>query len=147
LRNLSPPSSASKQSSACHMLSRGFLVRLVLRRKKWKWYVPPKRRLTSNGLHGVISQKIELFITTAVRTSNPTEYEYIFRWVIINLVSEFQFWGIDLLNFIQRLMRSWIFGQIKIQDPLHITETQGIYLFSVLYGFSFSTGIYLWLKY
>jgi hypothetical protein len=34
--------------------------------------VPPKRRLTFNGLHGVISQKIELFITTAVRTSNPT---------------------------------------------------------------------------
>jgi hypothetical protein len=26
---------------------------------------------TANGLHGVISQKIELFITTAVRTSNP----------------------------------------------------------------------------
>jgi hypothetical protein len=32
-----------------------------------------KRRLTFNGLHGVISQKIELFITTAVRTSNPAE--------------------------------------------------------------------------
>jgi hypothetical protein len=27
--------------------------------------------LTFNGLHGVISQKIEFFITTAVRTSNP----------------------------------------------------------------------------
>jgi hypothetical protein len=25
-----------------------------------------------SGLHGVISQKIVLFITTAVRTSNPT---------------------------------------------------------------------------
>jgi hypothetical protein len=25
-----------------------------------------------NGIHGVISQKMELFITTAVRTSNPT---------------------------------------------------------------------------
>jgi hypothetical protein len=35
-------------------------------------YVPPKRRLTLNGLHGVIRQKIALFITTAVRTSNPT---------------------------------------------------------------------------
>jgi hypothetical protein len=33
---------------------------------------PPKRRLTFNRLHGVISLKIELFITTAVRTSNPT---------------------------------------------------------------------------
>jgi hypothetical protein len=35
-------------------------------------YVPQKRRLTFNRLHGVISQKIELFITTAVRTSGPT---------------------------------------------------------------------------
>jgi hypothetical protein len=31
----------------------------------------PKSQLTFNGLHGVISQKIELFIGTAVRTSNP----------------------------------------------------------------------------
>jgi hypothetical protein len=29
--------------------------------------------LTFNGLHGVVSQKIALFITTAVRTSNPPE--------------------------------------------------------------------------
>jgi hypothetical protein len=28
--------------------------------------------LTFNGLQGVISQKIELYITTAVRTSNPS---------------------------------------------------------------------------
>jgi hypothetical protein len=28
--------------------------------------------LTINGLHGVISQKTLLFITTVVRTSNPT---------------------------------------------------------------------------
>jgi hypothetical protein len=28
--------------------------------------------LTFNGLYGVISQKIVLFIITAVRTSNPT---------------------------------------------------------------------------
>jgi hypothetical protein len=35
--------------------------------------VPPKRRLTFNGLHGVIAQKIQIFITTGVRTSNPTK--------------------------------------------------------------------------
>jgi hypothetical protein len=34
-------------------------------------YVPPKRRMTFRGLQGVISQKIVLFITTAVSTSNP----------------------------------------------------------------------------
>jgi hypothetical protein len=36
-----------------------------------KRHVLPKRRLAFNGLHGIISQKMELFITTAVRTSNP----------------------------------------------------------------------------
>jgi hypothetical protein len=30
-------------------------------------------RLTLNGLHGVVSQKLILFITTAVKTSNPTQ--------------------------------------------------------------------------
>jgi hypothetical protein len=34
--------------------------------------VPTKRQLTFNGLHSSISQKILLFITTAVRTSNST---------------------------------------------------------------------------
>jgi hypothetical protein len=29
--------------------------------------------LTFNGLHSIISQKIELFITTAVRILNPTK--------------------------------------------------------------------------
>jgi hypothetical protein len=29
---------------------------------------PPKRRLNFSGLHGIISKKIELFITTGVRT-------------------------------------------------------------------------------
>jgi hypothetical protein len=28
--------------------------------------------MSFNGLHGVISQKVELFITTGVTTSNPT---------------------------------------------------------------------------
>jgi hypothetical protein len=36
-------------------------------------HVPPKLPLTSNGLHGVIPQKIVLCITTAVRTSNRTQ--------------------------------------------------------------------------
>jgi hypothetical protein len=40
---------------------------------RWR-YVPPKRRLTLNGLHGVISQMMMLFITTAVKTSNPTVF-------------------------------------------------------------------------
>jgi hypothetical protein len=35
-------------------------------------HVPPKRQLTFNGLHGVISHTIQLFETTAVIPSNPT---------------------------------------------------------------------------
>jgi hypothetical protein len=44
----------------------------------WRWsrYVPPKRQQTFNGLHGVICQKIALFIIIAVRTSNLT---YLYR--------------------------------------------------------------------
>jgi hypothetical protein len=39
---------------------------VVLKRKKR--YVSPKRRVQLNVLHGVISQKMILFITTAVKT-------------------------------------------------------------------------------
>jgi hypothetical protein len=41
--------------------------------KQSRLYAPPKVQLTVNGLRGVISQKIALFITTAVRTSEPTQ--------------------------------------------------------------------------
>jgi hypothetical protein len=50
-----------KDSFACHLISRRFLARLILRPWRWRRYVPPKRRLTFSGLHGVISQKIVLF--------------------------------------------------------------------------------------
>jgi hypothetical protein len=39
---------------------------------RWRWYVPQKHWFTFNGLHGVISHKIVLLITSAVRTSNWT---------------------------------------------------------------------------
>lgn len=48
------------------------LAGIILRSSRWMRHEPPKRLLTFNGLQGVISQKIELFITIAVRTSNPT---------------------------------------------------------------------------
>jgi hypothetical protein len=50
--------------------ARRFLARLILRPWWWRWHVPPKRLLTFNGLHGFISHKRELFITTGVRTSD-----------------------------------------------------------------------------
>jgi hypothetical protein len=54
----------------------GFLLSLFFLPWRWRRYVPPKRRLTLNGLHGVIFQKKALFIVTAVRTSNPTLTKY-----------------------------------------------------------------------
>jgi hypothetical protein len=48
--------------------SRSFLARLILRPWRWRRYIPPKRLLTFNGLHGVISQKTVLYVATAVRT-------------------------------------------------------------------------------
>jgi hypothetical protein len=58
--------------SACHLLLCWVSARLILRSLRWRRCVPSKRLLIFNGLHGVIFQKIVPFITTAVRTSNPT---------------------------------------------------------------------------
>jgi hypothetical protein len=38
----------------------------TLQPRWWKQDIPPKRRLTFNGMHLIISQNIELFVTTAV---------------------------------------------------------------------------------
>jgi hypothetical protein len=48
------------KSVAWHLLCRWYLARLI---RPWRWmrYVPPKRRLTFNGLHGVISHRCENF--------------------------------------------------------------------------------------
>jgi hypothetical protein len=46
----------------CCLISRSFLAWLILR--PWRWrHVLPKRRLAFNGLRGVISRKLEPFIT------------------------------------------------------------------------------------
>jgi hypothetical protein len=69
---------ASKQVTRC--LPPG-LLKLFLKPWSWRRYVPPKRRLKLNGLHAVISQKMILFITTAVKTSNPTMfYDALHLW-------------------------------------------------------------------
>jgi hypothetical protein len=46
---------------ACHLLSLCFLVRLILRRWRWRRNPPLKHPLTFNGLHRVMSQKTVLF--------------------------------------------------------------------------------------
>jgi hypothetical protein len=63
------------ESSACHLLSCWFLARLTLQPWKWRRHVPLTHRFTITTLHSVISQKTELFMLTAVITSDPT-YSY-----------------------------------------------------------------------
>jgi hypothetical protein len=53
--------------------SRWFHVWLNLIHWRWRQHVTPKCRLTFSGIQGFVSQKIGLFITTALRTSNPTK--------------------------------------------------------------------------
>jgi hypothetical protein len=53
------------------------LAELFLRPWRWRRYAPLKRQLQLNRLNGVISQKLILFITTAVETSDPTRWHYI----------------------------------------------------------------------
>jgi hypothetical protein len=64
----------TRMKAGCKRLCLPLAVSLVIVGPfRWKRCVPPKRWWTFNGLlHCVVSQKIVLFITTAVRTSNPT---------------------------------------------------------------------------
>jgi hypothetical protein len=84
------------------LLSRCFIVWLILQR--WRWYGPPKLRLTLNDLQGFVSQKIEPFVITAVRTTNPTlKVSYISRqpvyyngsllWLILPTLNCKPLWG------------------------------------------------------
>jgi hypothetical protein len=54
--------------------------------RRWRRYIPPKRRLTFNGLHGVISQKTVHFIITAMRTSNHKEYRLRFYSCLLIII-------------------------------------------------------------
>jgi hypothetical protein len=42
-------------AEACHLLTWWFMLKLFFRPWKWRRYVPPKRRLQFNRLHGVTS--------------------------------------------------------------------------------------------
>jgi hypothetical protein len=63
------------------------LARLTPRPWRWRQYVPLKRQLTLNGLHGVVYQKMVLFITTAVWTSSPVCWILSTVWGIFNMRS------------------------------------------------------------
>jgi hypothetical protein len=50
-------------------------------------HFPPERWLMFNRLHGVISQKIEFCVTTAVRTSGPPEDQFEVYSLLITHIS------------------------------------------------------------
>jgi hypothetical protein len=58
----------------------GLLLGLLFEFWRWRRHVPSELRLTFSRLHGVISQKIELFIITTVTTSDPTKFIIIVKW-------------------------------------------------------------------
>jgi hypothetical protein len=85
-RNKFKNQQASKQVASC----------LVWR---WRRYVPPKRRLKLDRLHGVISQKMILFITNDAKTSNPTDL-FMFKilaWELWKLIEDIEGWDSETL--------------------------------------------------
>jgi hypothetical protein len=72
-RNISPP--FSLLATCFHA---GFLLNFFLRRWRWRRYVPPKRRLTFNGLHIVISHRCE-----NLRSYMNVKYSSIILWLCL----------------------------------------------------------------
>jgi hypothetical protein len=78
----------------CHLFSRWYLALLIL---LWRCrrYVPLKRRLTFNGLYGVISQKTALFtrlfsLRSEVDIWRDAVYTSVYLFLIASLVHHFQ---------------------------------------------------------
>jgi hypothetical protein len=59
------------------------LAWLILLQWKWRQHVLPKRLWTFDRLHGLMSQKLEPFITTAVKTSHPAKKQRIFVFALL----------------------------------------------------------------
>jgi hypothetical protein len=80
--------------SASHLLQRWFFDWLILWPWRWRWHDPAKRLLNFNGLHVVTSQKIEIFITTAVRTSDLN----FMRLKSVKMFSTERYWQVTVLS-------------------------------------------------
>jgi hypothetical protein len=67
-----------------------FILLAWLIHQPWKstQYITLKRRFSFNGLHGIISDKRDIFITTGVRTSIPTSKNEYDRYSVITVGDE-----------------------------------------------------------
>jgi hypothetical protein len=79
----------------CLHLQGYFPAWLILRPWRWRRYVPPKCRLTLNGLHGVIFQKMVLLIYQPVRFFD--DQDNLQMWEILTLTDWPIYWVIDWL--------------------------------------------------
>jgi hypothetical protein len=80
-----------------------FRARLILRPWRWRRYVLPKRLLTLNGRHGVISQKIAPFRTFLV----PTARALILRILLTAFDAVIPNWELNELSFKAFRNTSW----------------------------------------
>jgi hypothetical protein len=72
--------------SACHLLSLWFLAWLFLRPWRWRWPDTPKRRLTSNRLHGVITTAEDNLKSYIGRSDDCDAYKKWWYWLIRELI-------------------------------------------------------------
>jgi hypothetical protein len=83
--------------------------------------------LTFNGLHGVISQKMVLFITTAVRTSDPTLSLQTFVLVYPSIQIPATHQGLQIQNI---LTPKWLIASPCLswrQFSNHVLETVAVF--------------------
>jgi hypothetical protein len=104
-------------ASRCYL---AWLLRPWRRRR----HVPQKRRFTFSGLHILASLKLELFITTAVRTSNPTRYETFDNVSRASLETDLKKWVIERTS-----STNWL-----THSTVQPTDAQLVKKFSALCG-------------
>jgi hypothetical protein len=145
-----------KQVPTCYLLHVGFLRGLLFDHKDGNdggWHVPLKWQLTFNRLHGIISQKTELFflfslsLTSAVMTllwlwnhrnissGTETHYTMIFLLKIINPLHSYllyqytydvrSYYRLDLINFLSSLRKIFPLGVFGIES-INITPPRSL---------------------
>jgi hypothetical protein len=89
-----------------------FLVPLIFRPWRWRRHVPPKRRLSFNGLYGFISQKVELLVTIGVRNSNPKRMKVV--WNLLRQLAGRNTAAISKCNILSRFYGVWLWTGFEL---------------------------------
>jgi hypothetical protein len=96
---------------------------LTARPWRWRRLVPATLQLTFNGLHGVMSEKVELFRTIAVRISDPSHdyLNYIFRATYIKYLYDIKTgihqWS-ESVNSVWRVIEGGAMWKWVYSDPV-----------------------------